>query len=61
MVYTIVEGDGPRKSSVQRIGSGMFNRDASLSLLLDAMLVSGKLFIQPVGRGSGDANRKEVH
>lgn len=59
-VYTIIEGNSPRGSSIQRIGSGVINRDASLSLLLNALPVSGKLFIQPVGGRSGGAAKKEV-
>jgi len=45
-VYTIVEREGRDKSLWIRVGSAFENRDGSLTILLDALPVNGKLQVR---------------
>jgi hypothetical protein len=45
-VFTIVEKEGWDKSLWIRVGSAFENRDGSLTILLDALPVNGKLQVR---------------
>jgi hypothetical protein len=59
-VYTVVEGTAPDKPLLRRIGTGFVNRDASLSIVLDALPVSGRLHVRDLDHEPGEGRaRKE--
>ena len=45
-VYTVVEGTAPDRPLLRRIGTGFVNRDGSVSIVLDALPVSGRLHVR---------------
>lgn len=58
VVYTIIE-NGEGKSFWRLIGAAFVNRDDSLTVLLDALPVNGRLHIrEPSEREEGDGEHK---
>jgi len=59
-VFTIIEAPNLEKDIFRRIGTAFVNRDESITVLLDALPLGGKLHIReplpelPVSRESGD-------
>ena len=51
-VYTVVEGTAPDRPLLRRIGTGFVNRDASLSIVLDTLPVSGRLHVRDLDPAS---------
>jgi hypothetical protein len=45
-VYAVVEGTAPDHPMLRRVGTGFVNRDTSLSIVLDALPVSGRLHVR---------------
>ncbi len=58
-VYTIVEGEKLDRPLFRRIGTGFVNRDASLSIVLDALPVSGRLHVRALDTGRADRRAEE--
>ena len=58
-VYTIVEGEKLDRPLFRRIGTGFVNRDASLSIVLDALPVSGRLHVRDLDTGRAGDRRAE--
>ncbi len=56
-VYTIVENDRLDRPLFRRIGTGLVNRDASLSIVLDALPVSGRLHVRDLETRRGGETR----
>ncbi len=47
-VFTITESDKLEKAIFRRVGTGFVNKDDSLTVLLDALPVGGKLHIRDI-------------
>jgi hypothetical protein len=45
-VFTIIETGDPTKPIFRRIGTGFVNQDGSLNIFLDALPVTGKLYVR---------------
>ncbi len=58
-VYTIVDSEKLDKPVFRRIGTGFVNRDASLSIVLDALPVSGRLHVRDLDTGRADRRAEE--
>lgn len=45
-VYVVIEGEHLEKPIYRRVGTGFVNRDQSMTILLDAVPLSGRLYVR---------------